>query len=395
MTYLRFPLRKHGVPVEHWLWRNRQTAGKTLFLLAAGLVARDHYLRFHTERNRTNALPPAIFPIRDARPLRYTVTDLGLLPSGTESTAFAVNNTGQVAGYATVAIGDHPRCGRAFLWEKGVMRDLGALDGGGSLAYNISNKGHVVGLTRTADGKNIHAFLWKNGKMEDIGTLPDGSRNVAYGVNDVGDAAGQTCASQTRGGRALLWRNGQVINLGTLPDGVSSHAWAINNRGAVAGWSTCGKYWGAYQIPYAFVWDAKRGMQDLGTLDTNRRSYTYSIAYDINDAGSIVGQSDNHPFLYQNGKMRDLGTISGNDQAQSQAFGINNRTDIVGMEQFGSVTYASLWQNERLIDLDRCIPSNSGWHLVWARSINDTGQIAGTETIGGQYHAFLLTPTKP
>lgn len=36
--------------------------------------------------------------------------------------------------------------------------------------------------------------------------------------------------------------------------------------------------------------------------------------------------------------------------------------------------------------------SGAGWTLNWANDINDLGQIVGIGTIGGQTHAFLLTP---
>jgi hypothetical protein len=44
-------------------------------------------------------------------------------------------------------------------------------------------------------------------------------------------------------------------------------------------------------------------------------------------------------------------------------------------------------------DLNDLIPAGSGWTLTEARAINSSGQIAGTGLIGGERHAFLLTPT--
>jgi hypothetical protein len=44
-------------------------------------------------------------------------------------------------------------------------------------------------------------------------------------------------------------------------------------------------------------------------------------------------------------------------------------------------------------DLNSLIPSNSGWVLINANSINTLGQITGYGTVGGQNHGFLLTPT--
>ena len=40
---------------------------------------------------------------------------------------------------------------------------------------------------------------------------------------------------------------------------------------------------------HAFLWDKKQGLKDLGTLEGYSAA---SIAYWINDAGEIVGESD-------------------------------------------------------------------------------------------------------
>lgn len=43
-------------------------------------------------------------------------------------------------------------------------------------------------------------------------------------------------------------------------------------------------------------------------------------------------------------------------------------------------------------DLNNLIPASSGWVLVEANAINNTGQITGYGLKGGHNHAFLLTP---
>src|SRR5262249_14799412 len=69
---------------------------------------------------------------------------LGTL-GGNESTAGGVNDRGQVSGCATNAVPDSfnlgcvgfvgsPQQGRAFLWQNGVMQDLGTLGGPDSAA---------------------------------------------------------------------------------------------------------------------------------------------------------------------------------------------------------------------------------------------------------------------
>jgi len=74
----------------------------------------------------------------------------------------------------------------------------------------------------------------------------------------------------------------------------------------------------------------------------------YSRAYGINDKGQIVGDSVkdktiSHAFLWQNGKMIDLGTLPGGQN--SDAMGINNNGQIVGGSNLGGGSYsiATLW----------------------------------------------------
>jgi hypothetical protein len=45
-----------------------------------------------------------------------------------------------------------------------------------------------------------------------------------------------------------------------------------------------------------------------------------------------------------------------------------------------------------MIDLNSLIDPLSGWELTGGYAINDAGQITGSGRIGGQSHAFLLTP---
>src|SRR3954453_11702891 len=68
---------------------------------------------------------------------------------------------------------------------------------------------------------------------------------------------------------------------------------------------------------------------DIGTLGGG---YSYdSYDYGINDLGQVVGDSTTasaraHAFLWQNAKMRDLGTLSGHN---SYAYGINDLGQVV------------------------------------------------------------------
>jgi hypothetical protein len=44
-----------------------------------------------------------------------------------------------------------------------------------------------------------------------------------------------------------------------------------------------------------------------------------------------------------------------------------------------------------MLDLNSLLPANSGWDLLQAYAINDSGQITGVGLYDGQMSAFLLT----
>jgi probable HAF family extracellular repeat protein len=84
-----------------------------------------------------------------------TMTDLGTL-GGSESSAAAINERGQIVGGAQASDGEW----HAVLWEPGSgMLDLGTLGGRESFASGIKDRGEVVGWSQTPSGK-AHAFLW-------------------------------------------------------------------------------------------------------------------------------------------------------------------------------------------------------------------------------------------
>jgi probable HAF family extracellular repeat protein len=86
---------------------------------------------------------------------KLSIRNLGMLPGGDYSEAYAINDDGQVVGTSqTASAREH-----AFLWQDGKMRDLGTLGGRYSSAYAINNRGQVVGTSRTPLS-NSHAVLW-------------------------------------------------------------------------------------------------------------------------------------------------------------------------------------------------------------------------------------------
>jgi probable HAF family extracellular repeat protein len=321
--------------------------------------------------------------------LSYTVTDLGTL--GGFIFAYGINNGGQVVGYSSPAPQDSH--GHAFLWDRGMLSDLGTLGGAESVAYAINSLGQVAGVAASPTNLD-RAFLWDQGVMTDLGTL-GGLRSFALGINDAGQVVGESDLTDQYGPtHAFLWENGTMTDLGTLGGG-GSFANGINNAGDVVGGALV-----ANGRTHAFLYH-DGVMADLGAAPGN----TYTTAYAINSAGQIAGTAEfddnpppynyDHALLWQDGTMTDLGTLGGTN---SEAKAINDAGDVVGYADLGSPTYATdafLYHHGVMTDLNTLLVPGSGWTIQTAAGINDAGQIIGVGIDGDRFqHAVLLTPTR-
>ena len=115
--------------------------------------------------------------------------DLGTL-GGSLTVASAINDAGQVVGFAETASGDTD----AFLYTNGTMNDLGTLGGTiDSYPSSINDAGQVVGQSQTASKTDL-AFLYTNGAMTDLNNLlpPDSgwTPTDAAAINDAGQIVG-------------------------------------------------------------------------------------------------------------------------------------------------------------------------------------------------------------
>ena len=119
-------------------------------------------------------------------------------------------------------------------------------------------------------------------------------------------------------------------------------------------------------------------LTDLGTLGG-----LSAHAYDINDAGEIVGTSTNatlrtRAFVWKNGSMTDLGTIGGN---HSEAVAISDTGHVAGRSQTSTSKYhAILWSGGTTTDLT---PSSD---YAAAYGVNDTSHVVGTMDNGKAFH---------
>lgn len=314
--------------------------------------------------------------------IEYQITDLGTL-GGLNSRANGINTNGQVVGSANLMDNSE----HAFLWQNGSMQDLGTL-GGPSIAKRINDSGQVVGWSTSSIDGLQHAFLYSGDEMQDLWIF-DGQTQKAFDVNNAGQIVGTAQYPSLVPTRAFLWQNGAETDLGTLAGDVfnrNSGTAAINQVGHVTGWSDTD---GNGQHPFLYI---DGNMIDLGTLVD--RPEQFGRALDVNDHSQIVGWSWidspldwNHAFLWENGVMIDLGTLPGD--VSSVANAINNWEQVVGEGGSG----AFLWANGVMHDLNNLIDSTSNWTLKNATDINDLGQIVGYgRNELGQEHGFLLTP---
>jgi len=338
---------------------------------------------------------------------RYKLIDLGTLggpASRLEGDSKVLNNAGTVVGDADTS---NPGVQHAFRWQNGVMTDLGVLPGGNfshpismndtGLSVGFSENGVTAPLTGSPE---LNAVLWnKKGDILNLGTL-GGSDSGAIGINNGGQVVGfalNTTPDPTSlwnffGGnvvtqtRAFLWENGAMRDLGTL-GGPDSFAIFINDRGQIGGLSytdstpndTTG-----FPTFHPFLWDNGR-MYDLGSLGG-----TFSDIFGLNNRGQVAGHmalpgdESTHPYFWENGTLTDLGTLGGSN---GETRGMNALGEVVGVADLPNGLHnAFLWKNGVMTDL-----GNLGITSA-ALGINSKGQVVGASRVsfqGTQANAFL------
>ena len=357
---------------------------------------------------------------RPLPPTHYTVTDLGTLPGGNFSQPFFITKNGQVSGSSNLADGSS----HAVVWSKEQAADLGTLGGSNSIAFGVNDAGQAVGEAETSAsdpngedfcGFGTHLiclpFESANGVMNPLPTL-GGNNGVAYAINHRGEVAGTAenstpdpgCpAPQVLHFKPVVWEKGVIHELPTLdgdPDGVTQE---INDNGEVVGGSgTCATFNINFLynlVPvHALLWE-KGKATDLGNLGGQTGQAGGNIAYDINNQGEVVGNSDLpgdttfDAFLWtRRTGMKDLGTLSGD--VASVSLSINDAGSVIGASIDASGNpRAFLWENGVMTDLNTLIAGESPLYLLTGCSINSRGEITGLGlTSTGEIHTYLARP---
>jgi probable HAF family extracellular repeat protein len=189
------------------------------------------------------------------------LTRLGFLPGGTRSRALGINDQGQIIGVgnSSAAQGE-----RGFLYDDGVMVDIGDLGGSGAHPYSVNRQGQIVGVSEGADvggkfGPTL-AFVYGSGQMR---TLPGfgGPYTDAHDINSMGQVVGASDYPGLGLRHACVWYGDSISDLGALGGGMRSAAYAINDSGTIVGASE----FTATGASTAFIYSAGR-MFDLSLL---------------------------------------------------------------------------------------------------------------------------------
>jgi probable HAF family extracellular repeat protein len=361
----------------------------------------------------------------------YSVTDLGVLGTGTNSAAYDMNNIGWVAGSSNLIPGGPQH---AFLWfGGGPLRDLGTLGGPNSAADgpNWFGEAPVISEIATADpdgedfcGYGTHlqcrGAIWRYGKLSVLPGLPGGRNAVSIGINNLAQVVGwaengiydSTCAqatlSQVFRFDAVKWDpSGKIHKLSPLisEGDTVAFSFGINDRGQAVGSSGSCSTQGLPPANttglHAVLWERDGSPKYLGTLgDANNTMF--NAATSINDRGEVVGTSQYidgtvHSFLWRESRgMEDLGTLPG---AFATIAGcchtINNRNEVVGFSINGTGSTAFVWKDGVITDLNTLIPAGSPLHLLNAEALNDEGEIVGQACVlpaCTEFHAYRARP---
>ena len=178
------------------------------------------------------------------------IHDLPLIPGDTSGAATAINDNRQIVGISGIcdqAVGRHT-AKHAVLWENGGVTDIGNL---GAQWWNtptaINQHGDIVGFAGDpafVEGDILHAFIWtKDNGIRHLkplrGRVPQHVDSEAYGVNERGQVVGVSCDADGVDCRAVIWDHGvyptDLNDLkGSFPTRLET-AKDINNLGEITG----------------------------------------------------------------------------------------------------------------------------------------------------------------
>jgi probable HAF family extracellular repeat protein len=178
------------------------------------------------------------------------IHDLPLIPGDTSGAATAINDNGQIVGISGIcdqAVGRHT-AKHAVLWENGKVTNLGTFPAAWwNTPTAINQHGDIVGFAGDpafVEGDVLHAFMWtREDGLRPLkplkGRTPQHVDSEAYGINEARQVVGVSCDADQVDCRAVIWdHSAYPTDLNDLKGGYSAFlasAKDINNKGEITG----------------------------------------------------------------------------------------------------------------------------------------------------------------
>jgi probable HAF family extracellular repeat protein len=246
------------------------------------------------------------------------LTDVG---AAAPASAFAVNDGGAVVGQFTLQSGgsffEH-----AFILDRNGLRDLGVLPGGhGSHAFAVASNGSIVG--GGDDGAAPRALVWSAGATRPT-ALPVPNQSVAMGLNDAGAFIGSAPMIVASVPPASAFSYDTSIHA-IVGASVRSGAMGINIQGQIVGWMEDAQG----TVRHGFWYDPVTGVRTV-VSPVSRLPDTFLLA--INGAGQAVGYASSDlagppeaGIVYLDGNVRALSDLVDGQPQILSASGIDSR----------------------------------------------------------------------
>ncbi len=329
--------------------------------------------------------------------LRFGIVPL-LAAEGTNSTAYAIDEAGTVAGAITSSDG----LVRPAIWQGESMVALG-LPGTAGQALAI-DAGTAVGVV--VEGQGVRAAVFGDGQVQTFPSLDD-RFSAAYA------AFGSTVAGASSNGAVFApvqFSNGSVAPVSEAEGEVLG----AGPGGQMVGWVR-----GVSGLEQPFISNS----EEFRTLDTGGAG---GRAFDVLADGTAVGRvagsgarwSPDGGLTLLNGGLGLIDAFAANSSGWIVGVGANGAAkaetvsrirdssfssvrDLAMRANFASAARsvasaggrAHIWLAGAATDLNSRIAEGSGWVLVEARGVTESGSVVGVGLLDGIATAFKLEPT--
>lgn len=271
-----------------------------------------------------------------------TASDLAVLIGRATQRATAINTAGHIALTATA---DGATDRTAHFWDGTTLTDIGKIGAGApgsgvsSYPKAVNDTGQVVGYAWDSPTNvgGYRAFSWQGGVLTDLGSADTCTQSEAWDVNSTGQVVGYAYGGCTGFNLGVVWPAAgspavsldSILAAASLPPRASGirFAFAINDAGAVFAQETVsGKGRCLIITPPPGV-----SVVELGWIGTDANLLTTCVPARLNNLGEAVatqvGGSDDLALLWSGGTLYDLNTLL--DAPSAAAWDLESAVDIM------------------------------------------------------------------